>query len=82
MSGGGDWRDEDRYAALSGIDRAGLMWEWLRRDPGYIAWYTRASTATRGADPLPWGLHFRRSAGPASPRCPDHLVRRARPGDA
>ncbi|WP_416222039.1 transcriptional regulator domain-containing protein [Sphingomonas sanguinis] len=36
------------------------MWEWLRRDPAYVAWYTRASTATRGAVPpsaalLRWG---------------------------
>jgi hypothetical protein len=45
---------------LRGIDRAGLMWEWLRRDPGYVGWYTQASTATLGTgDALPWGLHFR-----------------------
>lgn len=62
------WRDGARYARLHGIDRAGLMWEWLRRDPDYIAWYTQASRATRGAagsdrsplpDPAKWGLHFR-----------------------
>ncbi|WP_414713221.1 transcriptional regulator domain-containing protein [Sphingomonas sp.] len=61
----GDWRDRGHYRRLLGTDRAGLMWEWLRRDPDYIAWYVRASDATRGAahgtasDPLTWGLHFR-----------------------
>jgi hypothetical protein len=44
------------------------MWEWLRRDPGYVAWYTRASTATRGAtsdeSAARWGLHFRGGSGP------------------
>ena len=59
-----DWRSRTCYARLAGIDRAGLMWEWLRRDPDYIAWQARASTATRGAapahyDPVQWGLHFR-----------------------
>lgn len=56
------------YAGLRDVDRAGLMWEWLRRDPDYIAWYTRASTATCGAGsgavPVQWGLLFRRG-----PRC-------------
>lgn len=61
-----DWWDPSHYARLGGIDRAGLMWEWLRRDPDYIAWHIRASTATRGAgmpdtesNPVQWGLHFR-----------------------
>lgn len=35
----GPWRDAERYSRLRGIDRAGLMWEWLRRDPSHIAWY-------------------------------------------
>lgn len=49
---------------LLGIDRAGLMWEWLRRDPDYIAWYARASAVTRGSgddgtcDPATWGCTF------------------------
>lgn len=64
------WRDGAQYTRLRGIDRAGLMWEWLRRDPGYIAWYVRASAATRGSggaasiEPIQWGLHFRRAPGP------------------
>jgi len=59
-----DWRVADAYERLRGIDRAGIMWEYLRRDPGYVAWYAEASTATsgrRGAGfrPEQWGLHFR-----------------------
>jgi len=33
-----NWRYALEYEALAHIDRAGLMWERLRRDPGYIAW--------------------------------------------
>ncbi|MFP5435764.1 transcriptional regulator domain-containing protein [Sphingobium limneticum] len=52
------------------------MWEWLRRDPAYIAWHVQASTATRGVhpEPLAWGLHFRRTSEPRRARGPDHLA--------
>jgi hypothetical protein len=63
-----DWRDSAPYRALAGIDRAGLAWEWLRRDPDYAA----LSTRLRGvgarpvdhleleADARAFGLCFRR----------------------
>ncbi|WP_419956715.1 transcriptional regulator domain-containing protein [Novosphingobium rhizovicinum] len=37
------------------------MWEWLRRDPEYGAWFVRASAATGGQTRAAseWGLHFR-----------------------
>ncbi|AOR76392.1 transcriptional regulator domain-containing protein [Novosphingobium resinovorum] len=56
-----DWRDADAYKSLLAIDRAGLMWEWLRRDPGYAEWYLEASRATTGTQPdaSAWGAHFR-----------------------
>ena len=69
-----DWRDGLAYARLAETDRAGVMWEWLRRDAGYVAWQARASRvtggdrATRDLDevdacldlaPRDWGLHFR-----------------------
>lgn len=55
-----DWRDRAFYAGLRGIDRAGLMWEWLRRDPDYVAWHAQASRITgSAADPAYWGVHFR-----------------------
>lgn len=55
------WQDDTVYVCLRDIDRAGLMWEWLRRDPEYIAWHARASRVTGGriVDPGRWGLHFR-----------------------
>jgi hypothetical protein len=66
-----DWRDGAQYRALLGIDRAGLAWEWLRRDPAYIACaaHYRPAAVDRDLireDPaaLPWGLHFLRGAGP------------------
>lgn len=60
-----DWRDPRPYQRLARADRAALMWEWVRRDPGYVAWYAKASAVTRGAMPAPldWGLHFRRGPG-------------------
>lgn len=64
-----DWRFKDYYTRLRGIDRAGLMWEWLRRDPDYGAWQARATVVTGGDRPIAdlgsgrlWGLHFRREA--------------------
>ncbi|WP_116091793.1 DNA -binding domain-containing protein [Sphingomonas crusticola] len=55
------------YEYLRELDRAGLMWEWLRRDPAYTIWYLRASTATRGTMPAPsrWRLAF--AEDPARP---------------
>ncbi|WP_448659182.1 transcriptional regulator domain-containing protein [Sphingomonas sp. CJ99] len=81
-----DWRDPGPYARLARIDRAGLMWEWLRRDPGYVAWYSCASKAMdhRSTD-LPglaqWGLHFRRRPGHPGPSSTHRLARGARPVD-
>lgn len=71
--GPADWRDSGLYRRLARIDRAGLMWEWLRRDPGYIAWYARASAVTHGPphaippDPLPWGCTFAEDPAIAAP---------------
>ncbi len=90
MTSGEGWRDSRTYARLRGVDRAGLMWEWLRRDPGYIAWYAQASAVTRGSaglnpaveDPHLWGVHFRRKSGGRGPGRPDHLACRFRSGNA
>jgi len=56
-----DWRDKAAYGRLSGIDRTGLMWEWLRRDPAYIAAYACAGVKANAgiAETARWGLHFR-----------------------
>lgn len=30
-----DWQNSERYDAVSEFDRAGLAWEFVRRDPQY-----------------------------------------------
>ena len=82
MSGSGDsaprsianWLDPAPYEALTGIDRAGLMWEWLRRDPKYrlasdkikptITGIWRGFRVIRAPDDhfaTSWGLHYCRN---------------------
>jgi hypothetical protein len=62
-----NWQDPTHYRALAGVDRAGIMWEWLRRDPAYIDWYEKASQTTCGSPPPGsgspsfWGLNFAES---------------------
>jgi len=65
-----DWRDGAQYRSLLGIDRAGLAWEWLRRDPAYVASAAPSRPAAGDRDliredpaALPWGLHFLRGPG-------------------
>ncbi|UYY57154.1 transcriptional regulator domain-containing protein [Sphingomonas sp. S2-65] len=63
-----DWRNSAPYRALAGIDRAGLAWEWLRRDPAYAALSARLRRGGVGlqphlemeADARAFGLCFRR----------------------
>lgn len=68
-----DWQNPHAYQALAQMDRAGLMWEWLRRDPAYRAVSGSvppvAAEAVDGIEviklskpsrALRWGLHFRR----------------------
>ncbi|WP_375197261.1 transcriptional regulator domain-containing protein [Sphingobium sp.] len=58
------------------------MWEWLRRDPAYVAWHAQASRVTRGtAGDSPWGLHFRRKSRAPGAGGADHLARRFRSRD-
>ena len=58
MSGLPDGASSADYAYLHDSDRAGLMWEWLRRDAAYVSWYVRASAVTCGDPPvaLRWRL--------------------------
>ena len=62
-----NWQDSAPYRALAGIDRAGLAWEWLRRDPTYSATSARLRRVDRPAPHLEmeaearaFGLCFRR----------------------
>ena len=65
-----DWQNPDRYTAVSEVDRAGLAWEFVRRDPHYRDIVIsdedigdRASRVTILPDEPPpldaWGLSFR-----------------------
>jgi len=61
------WRDEAIFRRLRGIDRTGVLWEFLRRDPAYIAWYESAVSSRVAidsadgalADASQWVIHFR-----------------------
>lgn len=71
-----NWRDPSNYEALLNLDRAGWAWEWLRRNPDYIALTTQLPLpGRRPAQPgsglkiikatdaaTGWGLQFRRGA--------------------
>ena len=97
MSGSGDsaprsaanWLDPAPYKELTSVDRAGLMWEWLRRNPEYRA----ASGQTKPNVPdihnvikilrtfdvgliNPWGLHFCRGGRYRRKLCGDYVAGR------
>jgi hypothetical protein len=66
-----DWQNPERYTAVSEVDRAGLAWEFVRRDPQYrdivIGDEDVGDRASTGVTILPdepppldaWGLSFR-----------------------
>ena len=67
-----NWHDPAAYQYLAQMDRAGLMWEWLRRDAAYrslsgsIAPISfeyldglRLIKLPAISSALRWGLHFR-----------------------
>lgn len=72
-----DWQEESAYISLVNMDRSLLMWEWLRRDPGYQELYIgkprELSRLPSGVKVIrvaddnalhSWGLHFRGIAKP------------------
>lgn len=65
-----DWQNASLYEPLTALDRAGLAWEFVRRDPAYRATIVRlgaVSARTGGVEIVPpgfpgadpWGLSFR-----------------------
>ena len=79
-----NWRDPTNYKSLLTLDRAGWAWEWLRRNPDYIARTNqlptrtpleqpglrlRVITTSNAKEARDWGLHFRRSSNPFGHRC-------------
>ena len=81
-----DWRSQDAGDALKELDRAGLAWEFLRRNPEYREDYRRAleriaaGAITEEAAMAPisrrWGLSFRPRSRRASKPPPDDLAPR------
>ncbi|HSX53782.1 MAG TPA: DUF2285 domain-containing protein [Sphingomonas sp.] len=57
-----DWRDADAYAPLRDADRYFFAWEWLRRDPAYVA-----AAAGGTGDPARFGLACFEPPGAAVP---------------
>ncbi len=65
-----DWQSSDSYEPLRSLDRIGLAWEFLRRNPGYCQFFDRirrrarkslktsASAAPEVAVDPRWGLAF------------------------
>lgn len=75
-----DWLNEAAYQQLDGIDRAGIMWEWLRRDARYVNWHRRTVNPrlAQSSDATQWGLHFRRTSGRRGAERAADLVRATR----
>lgn len=78
------WRDPTNYKSMLTLDRSGWAWEWLRRNPEYIALAAqlpeharlaqpgtqlRIITASGAEEALDSGLHFRRDVKPPGHRC-------------
>lgn len=63
-----DWRLRAAYEYAAGMDRAGLAWEFLRRNPDYRTAYEAApAQADDGTDgpARRWGLRFPGGSKPA-----------------
>lgn len=82
-----DWRSQDATDALKDLDRSGLAWEFLRRNPEYREDYRQAlqriasgaiteEAAMAEISPR-WGLSFRPRSRRASKPPPDDLAARA-----
>jgi hypothetical protein len=81
-----DWRLQDASDALKELDRAGLAWEFLRRNPEYREDYRRAleriasgaitEEAAMAQISRRWGLSFRPRSRRASKPPPDDLASR------
>jgi len=81
-----DWRSQHAVDALLGLDRAGLAWEFLRRNPDYredfrqtlqrIASGEISEEAAVTEFSRRWGVSFRLRSRPTSEREPDDLAAR------
>jgi Family of unknown function (DUF6499) len=90
-----DWRNPETYRRLEMLDQCGWAWEFLRRNPVYMA---EAATCRKAVEPMPgaphvcimtldvdaelpstWGLHFRRKSRATSRWIVCFLACRLRP---
>ena len=86
-----DWRSQEAVDALLELDRAGLAWEFLRRNPDYREDFRRtlqriasgeiSEEAAMTEFSRRWGLSFRPRSRFAGEREPDDLAARARAVD-
>jgi hypothetical protein len=66
-----DWRSSSAADNVNQLDRAGIAWEFLRRNPQYREDYRRIPRGAASTDPVaaavgePWGLSFRLRPQPA-----------------
>ena len=82
-----DWRSQDAVDALLELDRAGLAWEFLRRNPDYredfrqtlqrVATGEISEEAAMTEFSRRWGVSFRPRSRLAGEREPDDLATRA-----
>jgi hypothetical protein len=82
-----DWRSQDAVDALLELDRAGLAWEFLRRNPDYREDFSqtlqRVATGEISEETAMtefsrrWGVSFRPRSRLAGEREPDDLAARA-----
>jgi hypothetical protein len=73
-----DWRSSSAADHVNQLDRAGIAWEFLRRNPQYREDYRRIPRGAASTDPAAaaigkqWGLSFRLRPQPAgAPRSCD-----------
>lgn len=81
-----DWRSQNAGDALKDLDRSGLAWEFLRRNPEYREDYRQAlqriasgaitEEAALAEISRRWGLSFRPRSRRASKPPPDDLAAR------
>jgi hypothetical protein len=82
-----DWRSQHAVDALLELDRAGLAWEFLRRNPDYREDFRQTSQRITSAEiseeaamtefSRRWGVSFRLRSRLAGEREPDDLAARA-----
>jgi hypothetical protein len=69
-----DWRSGAAYDDLEDVSLRGLAWEYLRRNPDYVANYHEITTTPADTEKIDevtksWGLRFRGRSIPLGDSC-------------